>query len=189
MARVNFNDFFEKMDHEFQFIDIDHDKAGYRVDKSGIKHCCQYNELKSVDYLYEQESKLFLIEFSDLARQHVSILERVKLLKESNLDKNQKKIYIKGLYKEISSEMRTKYLHSLTIMTRMPDCIEDVPEWAQRSKGKLLIVVAPTSEDVSDEDKTDIIRVLEKLKDDLTRSIPDELFVSVRVVPVHRFFA
>ncbi|MBN5273465.1 hypothetical protein JY490_05565 [Serratia marcescens] len=189
MISANFNDFFEKMDHEFRNIEIEHDKSGYRVDKTGIKHHCKYNELKSVDYLYEQENKLCLVEFSDLARQHLSVLDRVRMLNESNLDKSQRKQYIKGLHKEISSEMRTKYLHSLSILTRMPDCIKDVPEWAQRNKGKLLIVVAPTSEDISDEDKTDIVRVLEKLKDDLTRSIPDDLFVSVKVVAVHSFFA
>ena len=38
MTRASFNDFFEKMDHEFRFIEIEHDKSGYRVDRTGIKH-------------------------------------------------------------------------------------------------------------------------------------------------------
>lgn len=189
MTRASFNDFFEKMDHEFRFIEIEHDKSGYRVDRTGIKHHCKYNELKSVDYLYEQENKLCLVEFSDLARQHLSIIDRVKSLNECNLDKNERKLYIKGLYREISSEMRTKYLHSLNILTKMPECLDDVPEWAQKRKAKLWIVVAPTPDEISEEHKTDIVRVLEKLKDDLTRSIPDDLFVSVKVFSVHSFFA
>lgn len=189
MERVHFSQFLEVMDHEFRTVEIDHNKTGYRVDKVGIKRHCGYPQLKSVDYFHEKDERLFLVEFSDLASQHISILERIDQLKASNLDKKQRSVFIKSLHREISSEMRDKYLQSLTILNKMSDCIDELPDWALVNKGRLVIIVAPVSDDINDEQKTDIVRVLEKLKDDLTCSIPDDLFLSVKILPVHNFLA
>lgn len=185
----NFTDFYELMDHEFKDVETIPNKSGYVVDRKGIKLSCKFNTLKSVDYFYEHNEKLQLIEFSDLAKHHISISDQIEQFKKCNLGKNLIRENVRRLHREICNELKTKYLHSLTILQKLPQHIENVPVWAQVDSGKLIIVVAPPPKDMDDSVKQDIFRVLEKLKDDLTSCIPDEIFQGVRVQQVEQFFS
>ncbi|WP_108700795.1 hypothetical protein [Phytobacter sp. SCO41] len=185
---IDIDAYFEPMDHEFGDIDIKPNKQGYRVDKNGIKLSCCYPNLKSVDYFHGDENILYLVEFSDLARQHLCIMERVRNLKECNLNKNDRTRAIRKLHREIGHELKQKYLESLIILRKIPRIFKNVPEWLIVEKGKFIIVVAPSSIDLEEDKKEDIARILEKLKDDLTCSIPDDIFEGVKIVQVNSFF-
>lgn len=186
---ANVDDFLEFMDHEFNTVAVVPTKQGYRLDRNGIKNCCNYANLKSVDYLHECNEQLNLIEFSDLARQHLAILDKIAEFKACNLDRREITRNIKRLHREIGSEIKTKYMETLCIIRRMPKVFENVPAWMVSDSGRLIIVVAPTQDDVDESKKDDVVRVLEKLKDDLTCSIPDDIFQSVKVVQVDSFFS
>ncbi|WP_267248514.1 hypothetical protein [Yersinia sp. Marseille-Q5920] len=187
MDMSDFENFAEEMDHEFKSIDVKINKIGYKVDGEGIKYHCKFNEIKSVDYFHNIEDKLHLVEFSDLAMQHTCILQRIKKIKDCDLDKKEKILHIKELHKAIISEMRQKYIDSLTILRYMPKNISNIPAWAVVEKGNYIVIVAPTNDNVEASVKSDIVRILDKLKNDLTTSIPDELFVGVKVVKIDSF--
>lgn len=185
---LNIGDYFELMDHEFGNVAIIPNKQGYRVDRDGIKNRCNYANLKSVDYLHESNQQLNFIEFSDLARQHLAIMDKIAEFKACDLEKREITRNIKRLHREIGSEIKTKYMESLCILRKIPKVFENVPAWMLAESGRLVIVVAPPQEDVEESKKEDIVRIFEKLKDDLTCSIPDDIFQSVRVVQVDSFF-
>ncbi|MDN4624699.1 hypothetical protein [Pantoea agglomerans] len=185
----DFMDFYELMDHEFKEVEVTPNKSGYVVDRQGIKLCCKFNTFKSVDYLYESNDKLHLIEFSDLAKHHIAVLQKIERFKECNLDKSLIRDNVKRLHREICNEIKTKYIHSLSILKSLPKHVENVPVWAQVDCGRLVIVVAPPPSDMDESGKQDVFRVLEKLKDDLTSSIPDEIFRGVKVQQVENFFS
>uniref|UniRef100_UPI001643E889 hypothetical protein n=2 Tax=Yersinia TaxID=629 RepID=UPI001643E889 len=69
----------------------------------------------------------------------------------------------------------------------MPKNISNIPAWAVVEKGNYIVIVAPTNDNVEASVKSDIVRILDKLKNDLTTSIPDELFVGVKVVKIDSF--
>lgn len=181
------NTFYELMDHEFEGISITHEKLGYRVDRNGIKVHCKYANLKSVDYFHEIDEKTNFIEFSDLARQHASIMERIAHFKKCDLPKREITNNVKRLHKEIGNELKHKYMDSISIIRKVPKVFDDVPEWMTEGNAKYIVVVAPLSSEVNDSEANDIIRILEKLKDDLTCSIPDDLLLSIKILPVDKF--
>ncbi|EMC3642946.1 TPA: hypothetical protein NPM75_003129 [Klebsiella pneumoniae] len=185
---INIDDYFELMDHEFNDVAIRPTKDGYRIDRNGIKNRCNYANLKSVDYLHESNNQLTLIEFSDLAKQHLAILDKIAAFKACNLDKREITRNVKRLHREIGSEIKNKYMDTLCILRKIPNVFHNVPAWMIADSGRLIIVVAPTQDDIEESKKEDIIRVFEKLKDDLTCSIPDDIFRSVKVVQVDSFF-
>lgn len=187
-SAVDISSYLELMDHEFGGIDIKPSKQGYRVDRGGIKAHCAYPNLKSVDYFHGDNGEMVFIEFSDLAKQHLSILESIEQFKKCNLDKCIIRRNVKRLHREIAHELKQKYMDSLVIIRKVPKVFEGVPDWMRVEAGKVVIVVAPTEHGVDEAKKQDVVRVLEKLKDDLACSIPDEFFVHVKVVQVDSFF-
>lgn len=186
--QATINDYLEFMDHEFTNTDIAPNKKGYKVDRNGIKNRCEYANLKSVDYFHESNERLHLVEFSDLARQHLNILTKIDEFKKCNLCKEEIKRNVKRLHREIGNELKIKYLDSLRIISKIPKVFSDPPEWIRTEAGKLVVVVAPIDASIDESKKEDIARVLEKLKDDLACSIPDDMFVGVQVVQVDSFF-
>ncbi|MEA5216195.1 hypothetical protein [Enterobacter cloacae] len=188
MSSVSFSIFAEPMDHEFTTSTISIKKIGYKVDGTGIKTHCSCHTLKSVDYFHEDEGDITLIEFSDLEAQNAQILSRIEKLKNSGMAKSDVVKFVKELHRTIPNEMRKKFLDSIHILRCMNDSISDIPEWAaNREKGKYIIVVAPIAELAPPEQKADLVRLLDKLKSQLTLSIPDPLFKGVNVLPLDRF--
>jgi len=185
---VDIDEYFELMDHEFNEVATTPNKKGYRLDRDGIKNCCNYANLKSVDYLHESNSKLTLIEFSDLAKHHLNILDKISQFKSCNLNKREISRNVKRLHREIVGEIKSKYMDSLFIIRKIPDVFDNIPGWMVAEFGRLIIVVAPSSDDIEKSKQEDIMRVCEKLKDDLVCSIPDDLFHSVKIVQVDSFF-
>lgn len=184
---IDIEQFYELMDHEFANIQIRHDKSGYRVDRNGIKLHCKYANLKSVDYFHEINQKINFVEFSDLARQHSVIMDKIVQFKNCNLPKCEITKNIRRLHKEIGSELKTKYLDSITIARKIPQVFVNAPEWLSQGASRYVVVVAPISEAIEESKREDVARVLEKLKDDLTCSIPDDLLLSIKIVSVENF--
>lgn len=190
MNSIPFESFAEKMDHEFTGTELKIEKIGYKVDGKGIKTHCSCSTLKSVDYFHQDENKVSLIEFSDLHAQHTQISCKIEKLNASDMEKADKRLFIKEQYKIIPQEMRKKYIDSIHILKCMNGKISEIPEWAMaQEKGKYIIVVAPISELAPPEQRAEVIRMLDNLQNNLALSIPDPLFDGVSVIPLTRFLS
>ncbi|EKM4696737.1 hypothetical protein PX046_17820 [Enterobacter hormaechei] len=189
MPVSKFEDFAENMMHEFRFIDTAIDKVGYKVDGEGIKTHCKCRTLKSVDYFYEHDADLSLVEFSDLPAQHDQIKRRIECLMQSDMDKKEKIRFVKDVSSTIHQEMRKKYIDSLHIISGMEGNIHDVPDWVKKTKGKYFIVVPPMLNDAPEDKRAEISRMLDMLKNDLSLAIPEHLFVSVSVTQLPEFLS
>lgn len=159
-------------------------RQGYKVDGNGIKKTCNINTLKSVDYFEENEKHgLLYVEFSDLYRQQLGQEEKITRLKGSNLPKPDRKKILEHYYKEIHQELVNKYKDSLTINQLMRLKLSNVPE-CFNSLGKYVIVVAPID---NLDNRIEIVRFLENLKDKVSSSLPRELYSSVKIMPLNKF--
>lgn len=188
MAKVSFSAFAEPMDHEFSNSSLTITKIGYKVDGKGIKVHCACQTLKSVDYFHEESGDVTLIEFSDLEAQNAQILKRIEKLKTSGMDKSEMVRFVKNLHRTIPNEMRKKFIDSIHILRCMNKSITDIPTWAaNREKGKYVIVVAPIADLAPQEQKADLVRLLDKLQSQLTLAIPEPLFNGVNIMPLDRF--
>lgn len=172
--------------HEFTNCQENIEKFGYKMDgNDGVRNLCFLTELKSVDYLHAKNEEFFLIEFTDLARQHSGILLKIETIKQSNLNKKDQRDYIKGLSSEIQREMREKFIHSLQILHKVKDHFINVPEQITDTLKAFLIVFANFDNDTTDEKKFEIARFIDNLKDNLSNSLPDQLYKEVKLIPLN----
>lgn len=180
--------FQEKMDHEFDdFPDLKLNALGYKVDgKSGIKKHCKCNDLKSVDYFREiNDSSYVMVEFSDLVKQDNQIKAKLASIKASDLDKPLKKELRKKYFKEIHQELTSKFKDSFSIVGIMKDDksnLENVPKSFDDTP-RYLVVVAPIGNQ-PEEKRIDVVRLIDEIQNKLTNSLPKQLYLSVKVVPL-----
>lgn len=183
-------EFLETMDHEFPNIELQVNKAGYKVDgNDGIKKQCGLNNLKSVDYFYLYDRKFFVIEFSDFLRQRIAILNDVEAIKETTLDKNQKKRLVKEHHKKIHKELVEKYKDSVHILNLMGRYSDQIPaEFAEQGRA-FLIVVPPILQHLPPAKRVQMLRYLKELRDKVSQAIPDDIYQTVKLVFVDQFAA
>lgn len=180
--------FQETMDHEFSdFPNLKVNKLGYKVDgNSGIKKHCNCNDLKSVDYFCETDGSSYLmVEFSDLVKQDHQIQTKLSSIQTSDLDRPLKKELRKFYFKQIHQELTTKFKDSFSIVGIMKDVksnLDNIPK-DFNEKPKYLVVVAPI-ESHPEEKKIDVIRLIDEIQNKLTNSLPKQLYLSVKVVPL-----
>lgn len=186
----SFNDFSEKIDHEFNHVpSICFDVFGVRVDEDGLKKYCKLNQLKSVDYIYPKNKEFSLLEFSDLARQHFKILKKIDEIKKSNdLQKATKRELVINAHKEINKELVDKYKDTRTIVSQLEHHVSDVPS-ELRGRSKYYIVYAPFHHEIEESKKIEISRFLDDIKGKISLAIPDSIFYGVSVMLIDEFVA
>lgn len=180
-------EFEEPMKHEFPRIKETITACGFKVDgKDGIKLHCQLNKLKSVDYFYLKDSKYVLVEFSDLARQKANLIEDFKQIKEAELSYRLKRTLQEEIFKKIQTELASKYKDSIYIIDNMESQINNIPPLLLNKKNGFLIIVAPIDKNLTKGKQGDISRFLEALKDKVSNSLPDNMYSSVKLLPVSK---
>lgn len=181
--------FLENMDHEFP----DYQEAvpfnGYKVDgNAGIKVHCQLRQLKSVDYFYDNQSRLFFIEFSDLSRHRDSVEARKEEVSEAKpLTSHTKKQILKSIGCEIHKELRTKYTDSLSILGIAGRHISNMPIAFECSDNDITfhIVVPPLPNEGKDK-VIDLIKFYDNLKDKVKAAVPAQMLSDVVIYPVSK---
>ena len=183
------NDFLELMDHEFGEIGIELGVYGLKVDgdNNGLKQHCNLNKLKSVDYIYKENNKFPLIEFSDIYRQQNAILAEIDQLKSCDLSRSLRTDLVKERHKKILSELVQKFKDTLTIISKLHNHISDIPENLQNQSQEYRIVYAPFHPEIAEDKKQDLVRFLDRLKDNITTAIPNEMCERVRVIHIANF--
>lgn len=182
----SFNDFSERMEHEFRDLELSLIVFGFKVDGEGLKKYCKLNELKSVDYIYKENNKFYLIEFSDLATQRNDNLKNIDYIKSSlkenkALLKKQKETE----YNEINRELVQKYKDTLIIASTLKNYLSDFP--SDLRLNKYCVIYAPFHKEVEENRKVEITRFLDMLQSKITQAIPDEIFCGVKVIPIEKF--
>lgn len=183
--------FLENMDHEFPDYQETVPFNGYKVDgNAGIKVHCQLRQLKSVDYFYDQQSRLLFIEFSDLSRHRDSVEERKEEVSGAKpLTPHTKKQILKNIGCEIHKELRTKYTDSLSILGKVGRHTNNMPIAFECSDNeiKFHIVVPPLPNVNEGKDKViDLIRFYDNLKDKVKAAIPAQMLSDVIIYPVSK---
>lgn len=186
MAKKDIADFLEVMDHEFPEVSTQVDKLGYKVDgNQGIKVHCNLRNLKSVDYLFEHPKGFYIIEFSDLIRQHKQIEVEKETLKAANVDRALKKKLLKERGKIIHSELISKFKDTVQILNLIENHLSNIPESFHTNNRHYLIIVPPLNE----RDGIEYSRVLEQIKDTVKQCIPAEIYGTVNLIPLNRFLS
>ena len=190
------NDFKEKMEHEFDrktspYIHISLLKEGYKLDgQKGIKTNIGFNQYKSVDYIADT-SLLALVEFSDLLSQQNSIMNQIQRLKDSDFSNKDSREVSKSLRTKIQKELVDKYKDSLLIIEQMQKSSYCSQLAEQYQKNETLkeywVVIAPFHPSIEKENRVELAKFLDQLKNNITTALPKVLNITVRIVFVHDF--
>jgi|GEM_PF-6138266 len=186
------NEFKEKMDHEMSNVPISLLKEGYNLDddKKGIKISIGFNALKAVDYIANNGSLAF-VEFSDLYSQQNEIKKQIQTLKRSELEKSDKRKFIKKLGRTIQKELTDKYKDTHFIVSQMQKqkfCLKLDGQYRENETlKKYWIIVAPFHDSIADENKVEIARFIDSLESTVSRCLPPIWNVRVSIISINNF--
>ena len=183
------NEFCEPLDHEFSGIGPIKKLTGVRLDEDwGVKQYCELQALKSADFLVLLKSKHAFLEFSDIGRQIDQTLEDIKAIKKSNVSSALTRSLSKNLRTKINQEARGKYIDTCAIFSSISNLenqkLHDMPPVSLGCK--FIIVYAPFSQKLQNS-PADLARVIDQMQNNLTTSIPDEMFHGVEVITLEVF--
>lgn len=181
------NDFCEPLDHEFDELNLVLKAHGAKLDgEDGLKLYCKLNKFKSVDYLFSGKSGYYFLEFSDIAKQKDDLILRADLIKKiKDLPSKEKRRLVKSFHKTINEEVVSKYKDTCHIFIHAKQHVCNVPETVDTGC-HLFIVFSPLDDRFAD-NKTEIIRFLDNMKDKITQAIPDPIFKQVSVLSIDQF--
>jgi len=190
------NGFKEKMDHELDrkpnsTVHLSLLREGYKLDGNGIKKQLGFNSLKSVDYIAENNA-LALVEFSDLYSQQNVLLSLSKTLYKSQAISNKDTKQInKKLWQTIQKELTDKYKDTLLIIEQMQknNFCSKLEEHYKNDETvkKYWIIVSPFHPDIKEENKPELARFLDNLKDNIATSLPNKWNIKVQIIFIENF--
>ena len=145
---------------------------------------------KSIDYIASNES-LALVEFTDLYSQQNDIIKQTGELYESNFSNRQTRKINKKNWGTIQKELTDKYKDTCLIIEEMQKtalCVDLKAQYQDNlAPRKYWVIVAPFHPDIEEGNKEDLMRFLEKLKDNITTSLPKAWNVRVKIISINNF--
>lgn len=182
--------FLEPMEHDNLSDSITLHKKGYRLDEKGrggntqqgIRCAVNCETFKSVDYLYDTNQQAYLVEFSDLWTQYLSILERIKRLENSSLEKKDKSDLVKAERGKIRSELREKFRDTLLVLNHAHKALGGWTECLQSGKYKYRIIIAENKGGSPDQS-----RFMSRLLNELRTSVVSDLCVDVKLAYIDKW--
>lgn len=183
-VKKSIEDFKEAMDHEGLSDSVTLTKEGYRLDPKGrgeevlrgIRCEVNCNTYKSVDYLYDTGGQAYLVEFSDIWRQHLDILDFVKRINDSNLNKQDKKAIVQKRHAEIRDELKTKLKDSVMIISKAHDVLDGWSECLKIGEYRFRVIIAENKSN-----SPDLIRFVSLLISQLRTSMRSEFCSDIKV--------
>lgn len=184
------SEFLQHLDHEFKDVAVKLNQQGYKIDgNQGIKVHCNMRNFKSADYFYLdcQDSKLIILEFSDLYAQRQQIDAQIAALKTSDLDKSTRRTLIKQQHTVIHKELVDKFKDTLHILSQLNDYFDNIPQTIGEKPQRFLIVVPPFTHYLNIDD-VDMVRILDALQDKVKQALQGPYLPKVKILPLDRAF-
>lgn len=180
------NDHRELMDHEVTWLTTKLTSYGYRIDgKRGIKSTIKFTELKSADYIADNEN-LTLIEFSDLLAQQDLINKKVAQIQKSrkaNLPLPKSEL-IKIFTNEIDTELATKFKDTKFLieeMQKLNPCAKITNAYhGSNTPTQYQILFAPPNKDTEKGSEIDNSRSFDQLANKVSQRLPNQWNVRVQ---------